>query len=205
MKLRKSGFNFQFLDDEDQGDFLLSSKYNNFELVGHAVDNILYVTENSQSPQSLAVTTRGGFKRSSTHSQILDVDGTSKPDLTETSVRPPAPISKRRVTKISSASPSPNPPLKPATCSPEELWHLRLGHASKARLSKISSIKSTYDPINCIACIRAKQHKQPFYESVSKTTQKGQLIHSDLAGPFITSKGKSRYVLTLLDDYTHYV
>src|SRR5436190_9019978 len=70
MKLKKSGFDFQFLDDHDEGDFLLSSKSSNLKIVGHAIDNILYINESHNMSQVLAVSTRSSFKRK--HSQIPD-------------------------------------------------------------------------------------------------------------------------------------
>jgi Integrase core domain len=185
MKLRRSGFNFHFLpDDQDDGDFLLSSNNSNFQLLGHAVDNILYVNER---PQTLAVT-RSGLKRKRTIPMSTENENFS---------------TNRRPIKTQQAPTSPSPSSL-RSCSPPELWHLTLIHASSTRLAKLSAIKSTFNSAECISCIRAKQHKLPFHSITSKATRKGEILHMDLAGPFPTSKGKSRYVMTCLDDLTHF-
>ena len=57
MLLKRSGFDFHFLNDQDEGDFLLSSSHSGFEIVGHAIDNILYINEHPKSSEVLAVTT----------------------------------------------------------------------------------------------------------------------------------------------------
>src|SRR4030095_14944996 len=83
---------------------------------------------------------------------------------------------------MSATHPSPvSPPVEPKPLSPKYLWHLRLAHASTSVISKIPTIKSTFDSSNCESCIRAKMHKRPFPKSNFKATQKLQCIHSDLS------------------------
>jgi hypothetical protein len=53
MKPKRSGSDFYFLDDHDDGDFLFSSQKT---LVGHAIDNILCFTEGQSSLQAFTVT-----------------------------------------------------------------------------------------------------------------------------------------------------
>jgi hypothetical protein len=55
--------------------------------------------------------------------------------------------------------------------------------------------------IDCIACVRAKQHKNPF---VTSSMKKGETIHSILSGQYTDSKDKSKYVIIFLDDFTHF-
>jgi hypothetical protein len=196
MKVKKDGLGFRFLDDNDDGDFLLSSSSTNFELVGHAVDNILYVTEGSKTPQTLAVNTRSSNKRKIKDSQLGNDD-------TGTSAERSEPIKKRPVNQDLSASPTPDHAQK-ISCNPANLWYLKLIHASSSSLSKLKSIKSTFNTNDCIACIRAKHHKSPFPASDTKTTEKGQVVHTDVAGPFPVTKHGSKYILTFLDDFTHY-
>ena len=104
-----------------------------------------------------------------------------------------------------SATPSQeDPPTEPPSpCSPLNLWHQRLNHASTTRLSKLPYIKSNFKSSECVHCIRAKMHKKQFEHVEMETSHKGQLIHSDIVGPFNTAKNKSKYVLTFLDDFTH--
>jgi len=47
--------------------------------------------------------------------------------------------------------------------------------------------------------------RSPFRTPDEKTSEILERIHSDLCGPWISSKGKSRYNLIFLDDYSHYV
>ena len=92
----------------------------------------------------------------------------------------------------------------PLICSPQDLWHLHFSHASTTTLCKHPYIKSNFDSTHCIICIQAKQTCKPFYPSESKITRKLEWIHSDLCGPFPMLKGKTIYILTFLDEYTHW-
>lgn len=56
MKLKCCGLNFHFLDDHNDGDFLFSAQRRNFEILGHAIDNIFCFTEGSPSSQGLVAT-----------------------------------------------------------------------------------------------------------------------------------------------------
>jgi hypothetical protein len=58
----------------------------------------------------------------------------------------------------------------------------------------------------CEACILGKQHRTPIPKtSQTPTTRPLQLVHSDLCGPLPQkSLSGSRYILTFIDDYTHY-
>src|SRR6266496_1404440 len=60
MLLKRSGFNFHFLDDQDESDFLVSSPDSDFEITAHVIDNVLYVNESVNTPQVLAVSTPRG-------------------------------------------------------------------------------------------------------------------------------------------------
>src|SRR6266496_3103718 len=53
-------------------------------------------------------------------------------------------------------------------------------------------------------CIRAKQARKPFCPSNEKTKRKLERIHSDICGQYPESKGNSIYMLTFLDDFTHW-
>ena len=71
-------------------------------------------------------------------------------------------------------------------------------------LHKHFYIKSNHDSTHCIIYIRAKQTCKPFHRSESKVTRKLEHLHSDLCGSFPISKGKSVYILTFLDELTHW-
>ena len=199
MKLKRIGFDFHLLEDNDSGDFLLSHNKSGIVFKGDAINDILYIHEKSPDDTDYAVfkaVTRSAQKREMSKTQSLEEDFESDVDQS---------IKKRRLTKNLQASPSKSPPAtKPATCNPPEHWHLCLDHAANGRLSKLPYIKSIFDTTKCISCIRAKAHRTPFRPATPRTTHKGQLIHSDIAGPFKVSRSHGKYVLTFLDDYTHF-
>lgn len=90
----------------------------------------------------------------------------------------------------------------------QELWHRRLGHLnhrSMRRLEKnkvISFVQKEFQP--CIACIGAKITKTPFpKQSLTKTTQLLELVHTDVCGPMpIQSHSGAKYLLTIIDDFS---
>ena len=165
---------------------------------GKSVNDILYIWTSSTPAICInAVVTRNASKRHISHDSresnddVDDYDEMPEPDSQASQQRHITP----------SAVPSiPNP----LHCSPQDLWHLRFGHASSTILRKLRYIKSYFDSTHCITCIRAKQTRKPFYPSERKVTRKLERIHSDICGPYPTSKGKSVYVLTFLDEFTHW-
>jgi len=133
----EDGIQLHILGAEDDGDFILSLPASPFLLIGHSVDNILYVNDQPKSHLTL--------------------------------------MSKRK-------SPSQGP----------DYWHLTLGHAFESHLQKLQHLIEIPDTTSdCLACIRAKQHKIPHKLGHLKSKVKGELIHSDLAGPgpFYSFKG----------------
>ena len=107
-------------------------------------------------------------------------------------------------TSLATTSNIPTRISKPKQLSPNYLWHLRLAHASTSVISKIPTIKSSFDSSSCLSCIRAKQHRLPFPKSNFKATRKLQYVHSDLSGPHILSIEEKRWYLTLMCDLTCY-
>lgn len=98
-----------------------------------------------------------------------------------------------------------------------QLVHRRYGHLGFDNLAKlvtdnmVTGINITADEFRkaktepCDPCILAKHPRSPFPASETKTTECGQLIHTDLCGPFKTpSLGHSEYFLTMIDDYSGY-
>jgi hypothetical protein len=191
MEIREQGLPLHFIEDPDipdcNGNFKISARKTKFSLNGHAVGKLLKVAEKgatlpppkSKQLSAFVVTTRS--KRAFHELDELD-----------------EPIRKR------SRHQEPAKPNKPLKCTPEELWHLRLNHPSSSSLKKLRLIDSNYDSSNCRACTQAKQTKLPYRVHLPKTTRVLERIHSDLAGPFPDSKGNSKYVLTFLDDFTHF-
>jgi len=91
-----------------------------------------------------------------------------------------------------------------------EVWHKRLGHCHQQRMismKKHDSVRGvpqfTDFPSNCSACQFGKQSRKPFQKSTWRSTQKLQLIHTDVAGPLSTPSIKgSRYYILFIDDFS---
>lgn len=84
-------------------------------------------------------------------------------------------------------------------------WHLRLGHAPKPILKHISFLKTvnTNSDQVCITCPMGKFTRQPFNLSHSHASTPFELLHTDIWGPYrVTTRGKYKYFLTLVDDHS---
>lgn len=88
------------------------------------------------------------------------------------------------------------------------IWHERFAHQNIAQ-TKMVLKRNGIDFIEehnfqCEACVFGKHHRKSFKSHNEKTTQCGELIHSDVCGPFqVNSLGVSRYFLLMKDDYSH--
>jgi len=94
----------------------------------------------------------------------------------------------------------------------KKLWHNRLGHLSYESIKTLSvqvdGMKldaSTIPSEKCSDCVESKQSQLPYNQSRKRATRPLELIHSDLCGPITPESfdGK-KYVLTFIDDYTHF-
>nr|GFB03769.1 retrotransposon protein, putative, Ty1-copia subclass [Tanacetum cinerariifolium] len=90
------------------------------------------------------------------------------------------------------------------------LWHCRLAHIDKKRITKLQKdgiLKSTdnepYD--KCDSCISGKMAKKHFLHKTEKVNDVLGLIHTDVCGPLrhVSKKGAS-YFITFTDDYSRY-
>jgi hypothetical protein len=98
----------------------------------------------------------------------------------------------------------------PTKLNDMEVWHKRLGHCHQQRMISIKKhdtvrgVPPFTNPLpNCNACQFGKQNRKPFPKSTYRSTQKLQLIHTDVAGPLSTSSLKgSRYYILFIDDFT---
>ena len=93
-----------------------------------------------------------------------------------------------------------------------DLWHQRLGHPGKQCLS-LTVNKQLVSGINvskmeelsfCEGCVEGKIHHQSFQPvGEIRSTEKLQLVHSDVCGPMSTdSIGGRKYFVTFTDDYS---
>jgi len=93
-----------------------------------------------------------------------------------------------------------------------ELWHKRMGHLNidsmKRLQGQVDGIKEDLSKSSkemCQTCIEGKQTQQPHNQTRIRAKRPLQLVHSDLLGPVSpTSYDDKRYVLTFVDDYTHF-
>lgn len=92
-----------------------------------------------------------------------------------------------------------------------QIWHQRMGHLNYESLRKLNDeaegvkIDVTSTSGVCDVCIEGKQAKLPHNNPRQRATRPLQLIHSDLFGPVSPASfdGK-RYLLTFIDDFTHF-
>ena len=99
-----------------------------------------------------------------------------------------------------------------------ELWHQRFGHASKKRLKFLFDNgsaegmavrgKYTHDRKctcpTCMAVNNAKLHVGEVRKFGDTVTQRGELILSDLCGPFPASVEGHKYVISFTDTYSRF-
>jgi len=92
------------------------------------------------------------------------------------------------------------------------LWHRRLGHLSSTGLKKLQKqatgikLKDVeISPEPCSICVEGKQTRLPHQTERIRAKCPLQLVHSDLCGPMdTTSYDGKRYLLTFIDDFTHF-
>ena len=88
-----------------------------------------------------------------------------------------------------------------------QLYHERMGHQNKKHVKKIIErelgIKTADDGNICEGCIFGKAHRLKFGVR-ERTKQPGEIIHTDICGPFTNSKSKYRYFCLFKDDFTRY-
>ncbi|KAK8563326.1 hypothetical protein V6N12_035475 [Hibiscus sabdariffa] len=88
------------------------------------------------------------------------------------------------------------------------LWHCRLGHISKRRISKLHK-DGLLDPFVfeqfdvCEWCLLGKMTKAPFSGKGERASDLLGLIHSDVCGPMNTqARGGFQYFITFSDDFS---
>ena len=95
-----------------------------------------------------------------------------------------------------------------AATSTLELWHKRMGHPSEKVVKSLPPVCNLRGSMNkaCEVCFRAKQTRDKFPLSETKTSRIFEKVHCDLWGPYkhLSSCG-ARYFLTIVDDYSRAV
>jgi len=98
-------------------------------------------------------------------------------------------------------------------------WHKRLAHLNMADVKRLANMSTGIDVDSansleneespesvCGACAIGKQNRTPSRKPHTRATKVGELVHTDLAGGGKIPKtdGGSRYVATMIDDYSQY-
>lgn len=92
-------------------------------------------------------------------------------------------------------------------------WHRKLGHINERDLKKMAQdnlmygLRPTDEKLEaCETCIKGKLSRLPFTRHDGLyTTEKLEIIHSDVCGPFeCETLAGSRYYVTFIDDFTRY-
>lgn len=91
-----------------------------------------------------------------------------------------------------------------------DLWHQRLAHVDHNQLRQLErsavglSLPSGKKQRFREACIEGKMHRKPLKPLKEiKSSEKLQLVHTDIRGPMQTeSFGGSQYFITFTDDYS---
>ena len=90
------------------------------------------------------------------------------------------------------------------------LWHCRLGHINKNRISLLQKSgilkENDIDSFDiCESCLCGKMTKSPFSGTSERAKDLLGIIHTDVCGPFRTmSRNSDRYFITFTDDYSRY-
>ena len=88
------------------------------------------------------------------------------------------------------------------------MWHRRLGHPSERVVKLVPAIcnSSSKKKLNkaCVICPQAKETRDSFPTSDTRSSKIFGMIHCDLWGPYRTpSSCDAIYFLTLVDDFSH--
>ncbi|KAJ9562116.1 hypothetical protein OSB04_007276 [Centaurea solstitialis] len=90
------------------------------------------------------------------------------------------------------------------------LWHCRLGHISKKRITKLQSdgILESFDHTSndeCESCLLGKMTKAPFTGTCERGKDLLDIVHTDVCGPFRSAtRHGERYFVTFTDDFSRY-
>lgn len=90
------------------------------------------------------------------------------------------------------------------------VWHRRFGHLNYGMLRKLNDMTCGIDfngddtqIKNCKVCALAKQHRDPFPKSETRSMKVLEIVHTDLCGPMENvSLGGAKYMLTFTDDFS---
>ena len=82
-----------------------------------------------------------------------------------------------------------------------QLWHKRLAHPSDVVLSKLFPFPCK-SPLTCDTCQYSKFTRLPFGNSMSRTREPFEMVHTDVWGPATESMEGFKYFVLFVDDFT---
>jgi transposase InsO family protein len=91
-----------------------------------------------------------------------------------------------------------------------QLWHRRYAHLGLDALKRLpAAVKGMSSSLggacDCESCIKGKHARSPFHPVSARATERLDLVHADICGPFPESlSGKGRYMLLFIDDATRF-
>ena len=89
-------------------------------------------------------------------------------------------------------------------------WHIRLGHISEKRISKLYKKKFhgpyDYESLGTYeSCLMGKMTKTPFSGHGDRANELLKLVHTDVCGPMTTqARGGYSYFITFTDDLSRF-
>ncbi|GHJ90073.1 hypothetical protein NliqN6_6475 [Naganishia liquefaciens] len=92
-----------------------------------------------------------------------------------------------------------------------EQWHQRLGHKGVSGIRELAKIglieitddnNTTFRTDQCDTCAISKTARQSFSDVSVRGSKPLELVHSDIAGPFVPGEKGYKYYITFIDDYT---
>lgn len=88
-----------------------------------------------------------------------------------------------------------------------QLYHERMGHQNKRHVKEVVkkelNLELTLDGELCEGCIKGKAHRLKFGRR-KRAEKTGEVISTDVCGPFIPSKSGFKYFLVFKDDYSKF-
>ena len=90
------------------------------------------------------------------------------------------------------------------------VWHRRLIHINNDSVGRAHQYSKdvprlTGDLKRCHPCVQGKQTKKSFKSKFEEATHAGEITHSDLSQPGVTSINGAKYMCTFLDQYSRFV
>jgi hypothetical protein len=95
--------------------------------------------------------------------------------------------------------------------APLSVWHRRMGHFGVSRIKEASTklhgltiVEGDESDLRCEPCVEGNQKRRAFDGVYDKATEVLGVVHLDLTGKYIPSKGGNTYAMKAVDDASSY-